>query len=1432
MTFFQPTSNPAADDLAAPKLDTSGLATNQGTYYGLTIPVSGGKRALVGVPIFAGAVRIEDDGRRYVDLAYSFGEPIAPPGELLSTTITKLWVNGELVEQLNAASGWNTSSVLDYTLYPGYPDQLPDPTIRKWLGEDSTPGFRGLTYVVFRDFPLHLFSSEGAVPLVRAELVDIVTNSVQVQEFTRPETDEIYNEVVLPNWERMHLYTFAGSGSTWDVMVTDLTTNVQLSRNPIVYTDGTEPGTLFLLEVSTYLDPDTSYIVMQHGGGNSKLVITVDPYSGFIVSEFGSSNASFTDSETNAQTHDLRAAVSRSQGMNDRLFAASGFVTHLVSIWRLDSAGQVSLAWSDNALELLGDEDTHGDIQDLTTGDPIGALSGTNRGFGTFLISRGTGGSTVDTSSIYRVTVSEGLNGDGVPDDDVTADEPLRRGFSVEAEILSHLVAFGYNFESHVIVVNTLPGSVANFFGPRRGVNSEFFREYVDINAIETSTDPSFTPTSNPLPNDQPVYSDSVDIDLDDVGDLSSSVLNDRVVFSLDYGSQREMSILSGRIDGPTILEGAVWVHSNNGSSWTEVTATANPSVGGEVAYGDVTSGTIAVPVDPLLPLETLRQDVFDSGNPITARYIGIALPQDDFTGAGTLTFLDKPTSFGKSGRVVGANGDVLYPDLKEPYMVRLWDAPDNLEIQLVWRDKITDDLIVQMNDLSDPTEVKWLARLHMKEDVRGIPSPADPLGAGVDAVWMRRLDEDSNEAFLTSAAFTHGAIRHSNIDNGTLGIANETSEKFNLVTLATGHQRLSDFNNWRYFGNTSDEPNDIGFATQQVWYGPGGFLLINQEIVGGPDDQWVKTLPFLAGVSGYPLSTFLTWFALRVGYTLDDIEITGITDQVIGSIILRRVPFRNLVDTIGIVYGFRVYESEGKIKFRKTGKGASFSVDWTLTTEDLSAIQGGEGLGTPDPVAEVQRSPTLDSPGVVELVYLNPEIDYQVAEATARRTRFPVSTSVDTEADPARYAVPFVMSSEEAALRASRMLFTIWSAQARTEFRLPTKFLEAEPADVVSIPVDGVTYTVQNTTATVNADHSVSVEAEAISSEEIESVGSQDPLQLPQSVAGPSASELFFLDIPPLRGEDIPSVTGTSLSVYSAVVSRGQGSWQAGRLLVRAGTPVVNTLYENSTNSDASGMALNIIGPWAEHSLDDENTLRVLLRNDADTFASITDQELLDGGNLAAYGAPGRWEIVQVQTVTNVAGTVYDLTNLVRGLYGTALFSEQHELGDQFILLDRPPVRLHVVADQSQLGRLGEFKAVGLKQDLNTTRTHTLVLTGAFERMLPVTNVAAVDSGSDIVISWDRRTRLGTDTVLEDSTETVPSESTAGNYEIEIFTTPNLPFPVRTVTDIGEPTYTYASVDILSDFGTKPGILFLKVYHLSTEVGRSLPAIANIDVE
>jgi hypothetical protein len=178
--FLFGSSGPKIEGPRLGDLDVSSSA------YGGVIPVGFGVQKVAGAMIWATDIdedkntRKEGGGlfgggqkiveyRYFANFAVAFGE--GPAGGVL-----RIWAGDRLIADLRDSAGaYANHPKYRFRIYLGTEDQEPDRLIRQHVensndfdGEDATPAFRGLVYIVFEDLPLDEFGNR--IPPITAEI--------------------------------------------------------------------------------------------------------------------------------------------------------------------------------------------------------------------------------------------------------------------------------------------------------------------------------------------------------------------------------------------------------------------------------------------------------------------------------------------------------------------------------------------------------------------------------------------------------------------------------------------------------------------------------------------------------------------------------------------------------------------------------------------------------------------------------------------------------------------------------------------------------------------------------------------------------------------------------------------------------------------------------------------------------------------------------------------------------------------------------------------------------------------------------------------------------------------------------------------------------------------------------------------------------------
>lgn len=184
--------------------------------------------------------------------------------------------------------------------------------------------------------------------------------------------------------------------------------------------------------------------------------------------------------------------------------------------------------------------------------------------------------------------------------------------------------------------------------------------------------------------------------------------------------------------------------------------------------------------------------------------------------------------------------------------------------------------------------------------------------------------------------------------------------------------------------------------------------------------------------------------------------------------------------------------------------------------------------------------------------------------------------------------------------------------------------------------------------------------------------------------------TEIQVLDIPFWRERDAAAGPGVLVAIRRAA---GAGDWRGTHVWLDTGDGARDVLTLDV--EAVTGEALTVLADHAPGA-DATSTVRVRLDNPSDTLATVTDEELRAGANLFRLAG----EIFQAKTVTPVGGTddEYDLSNLVRGLYGTENETVGHVIGDGFTVLDGKV--FHLPIDAKHVGAQLTVRPVTVNQD------------------------------------------------------------------------------------------------------------------------------------
>ncbi len=536
---------------------------------------------------------------------------------------------------------------------------------------------------------------------------------------------------------------------------------------------------------------------------------------------------------------------------------------------------------------------------------------------------------------------------------------------------------------------------------------------------------------------------------------------------------------------------------------------------------------------------------------------------------------------------------------------------------------------------------------------------------------------------------------------------------------------------------------------------------------------------------------------AILDDYGFADYDVGTLRGVMAGFVIDRVMSAREALQPLELAHFFDARESGGLIRFAHRGESGSVA---TLAPDDLVEAKAGAELFT------LTRQQESELPASAKLTYISADGRYNRAVAEARRL-------AGASGRLARADLPIVMSDAQAAALAESWLFESWASRERARFILPPSRLALEPSDVVTLEAHGRSRRLRLTEL---ADHGAR-EATALSMDgTVYEVAASEGRRRPSgeaSVFGPALA--VFLDLPLLTGEENPA---------AGRLAAFQSPWPGAVAFYRSAEASGFSLNTRVTGPatlgrTASDLPSGPLGRW-----DRANRLTVTL--DHGQLSSVTELALLGGANVAAIqNADGEWEVIQFRAATLVGTSTYELSDLLRGQAGTeGAMRDPVAAGARFVLLDGAIAEVAMTADE--IGLPFNWKYGPAVRDIGhaSYRDATHAFAGIGLRPLSPVHVRArrTGAGSDLVISWTRRTRIGGDSwaVVE-----VPLAEDSEAYEIDILDGATVK---RTLSSSG-PSVTYSEADQVSDWGAVQPAYTVRVCQMSAVFGRGSPAMATI---
>ncbi len=513
------------------------------------------------------------------------------------------------------------------------------------------------------------------------------------------------------------------------------------------------------------------------------------------------------------------------------------------------------------------------------------------------------------------------------------------------------------------------------------------------------------------------------------------------------------------------------------------------------------------------------------------------------------------------------------------------------------------------------------------------------------------------------------------------------------------------------------------------------------------PRGHWIT-----GRVSAQPLSSVVAEICGRSG--VSDIDVGGLHGLVRGYSVGDGGTARAALQPLMLAYGFDVAERDGVLRFRMRDGQATA----TVGPDQLAVGEETDGW------VETARATEAEIAGRVRLSYVEAEGDY---EARAVEAIFPDEETRGV----AQSELALALTRSE-----GQRIVERWLAEARVSrdgarFALPPSLGHLGAGDVAA--VGGGLYRIDR----VEQAGAVAIEAVRVEPAVYDPSDEAEERVTPRTFAAPVPVFPLFLDLPLMRGTEVPhqphlAVTATPWPGSAAVYSADSDAGYALNKLVAARSVIGRT---------QTALAAAAPGLW-----DRGPALRVKVSG---ALVAVGAEQLLNGANLMAVGdgSAANWELFQFAGAALVAPGVYDLTQRLRGQAGTdAVAPAGWPAGSYVVLMNGAPKQIDLAASERDLSRHYRIGPSQRGYDDPSYLHRVEAFAGIGLRPYSPAHLRARRSGAgDLDLRWIRRTRVDGDNW---SGVEVPLGEAAEAYVLRVMQGT----AVRREVTVGQPFWTY----------------------------------------
>lgn len=515
------------------------------------------------------------------------------------------------------------------------------------------------------------------------------------------------------------------------------------------------------------------------------------------------------------------------------------------------------------------------------------------------------------------------------------------------------------------------------------------------------------------------------------------------------------------------------------------------------------------------------------------------------------------------------------------------------------------------------------------------------------------------------------------------------------------------------------------------------------------------------------------------------DVDASGLADSVTGFKVTATGSIRNAIEPLRGAWPFDVVQSGYKIK--ATSRGSAPVV--TIPVGEL-AID-----------TQLAESREMDSqlPQNVTVKYIDRDRDYDANEQRAQRDNTEAVNSLVLE-------LPVVLSATQSAQVADKLIRIYALEKSDFSFTLPAPYRYLEPGDVVTIATTDADYVLRLVSVNQTADGRLECAGRPSSAATYTSIAPGDGGQQGGSGIPLAGATVGVLVDCPVIDEGLQNSPGFAVGFngYSA-------GWPGGILYRTADSGQTWDDLQALAGRATAGFASGVLAESSGNLIQRGGSLTVSIIDG--TLESVTEAQMLNGANVAAYGVNGRWEIMRFQNATLNGDGTYTLDTFWRGDKGTEWATGMHAINDYFLLMTDPDLAF-VGMPTDSIGQPRDYRAITAGADIDSAASASFTYDAVNLETLSGVHPRGVRSAGDLTVTWQRRTRVGG--AWRDYVDASLGE-TSQNYEVDVMDGATVKRTLTATT----PGVLYTSAMQVTDFGSPQASVTVNIYQLSAVVGR-----------